>query len=169
MAWTSPRTWTTGESVTSAVLNQHIRDNLTYLIRPSQINVIADNINTGSWRLAEFGHNTTGTPVDGIGGYIEFRAETTTAPDQLNSYIEWKWATATHASRASTLDFWLRDYNSGRKCLSLAASGTAAQIGFLGASPVARPSVTGSKAGNAALTSLCTALAELGLITNSTT
>lgn len=41
-------------------------------------------------------------------------------------------------------------------------------IGFLGATPVARPTVSGSKGGNAALTSLMTALANLGLVTDST-
>ncbi|HEY1922039.1 MAG TPA: hypothetical protein VGG44_04680 [Tepidisphaeraceae bacterium] len=45
---------------------------------------------------------------------------------------------------------------------------SSATIGFLGATPIARPAVTGSKGANAALTSLCTALASLGLITNST-
>lgn len=40
-------------------------------------------------------------------------------------------------------------------------------IGFLGATPVARPTVTGSRGGNAALASLLTALATLGLITDS--
>lgn len=28
MAWTSPRTWTAGETVTAALLNVHLRDNL---------------------------------------------------------------------------------------------------------------------------------------------
>lgn len=41
--------------------------------------------------------------------------------------------------------------------------------GFLGAAPVARPNVTGSRGGNAALASLLTGLANLGLITDSTT
>lgn len=31
MAWTAPRTWTTGEVVTAAILNTHVRDNLTAL------------------------------------------------------------------------------------------------------------------------------------------
>lgn len=31
MAWTAPRTWTTGELVTAAFLNTHLRDNLSYL------------------------------------------------------------------------------------------------------------------------------------------
>ena len=42
-------------------------------------------------------------------------------------------------------------------------------IGFLGASAITKPSVTGSRGGNAALASLLTALANLGLITDSTT
>lgn len=43
------------------------------------------------------------------------------------------------------------------------------QAGFFGATPVAKPTVTGSRGGNAALASLLTALVQLGLITDSTT
>lgn len=42
------------------------------------------------------------------------------------------------------------------------------RIGFFGITPVGRQTVTGSRGGNAALASLLTALANLGLITNST-
>lgn len=42
-------------------------------------------------------------------------------------------------------------------------------LGFYGATAVTRPTVTGSTGGNAALTSLLTALALVGLIVNSTT
>jgi hypothetical protein len=31
MAWTDPRTWVTGEMVTAAMMNQHVRDNMRYL------------------------------------------------------------------------------------------------------------------------------------------
>ncbi len=31
MAWTAPRTWTTGELVTKTILDTHIRDNEIYL------------------------------------------------------------------------------------------------------------------------------------------
>lgn len=41
-------------------------------------------------------------------------------------------------------------------------------IGVFGASPVAKPTVTGSRAGNAALASLLTALATIGWLTDST-
>lgn len=42
-------------------------------------------------------------------------------------------------------------------------------LGFFGATPVTRPTVTGSRGGNAALQDLLTELANLGLITDSTT
>jgi hypothetical protein len=32
--WTAPRTWTTGELVTAAILNSHVRDNLEFLKSP---------------------------------------------------------------------------------------------------------------------------------------
>jgi len=60
-------------------------------------------------------------------------------------------------------------------CYSSDASLSAAQfrcsgvgLGFYGAAPAAKPTVSGSLAGNAALTSLIAALAGMGLITNST-
>lgn len=31
MAWTTPRTWTAGEVVTATMMNEQVRDNLTYL------------------------------------------------------------------------------------------------------------------------------------------
>ena len=31
MAWTTPRTWNAGETVTSSIMNTHIRDNLNYI------------------------------------------------------------------------------------------------------------------------------------------
>lgn len=34
MAWTTPRTWSTGELVTAAVLNTHVRDNLNAIGNP---------------------------------------------------------------------------------------------------------------------------------------
>lgn len=48
------------------------------------------------------------------------------------------------------------------------ANGVSLRSGFYGAAPVAKPTVTGAKGGNAALASLITALANLGLITDGT-
>lgn len=53
--------------------------------------------------------------------------------------------------------------------VSTASIGGAIALGFFGGTPAAKPTVTGSRGGNAALASLLTALATLGLITNNTT
>lgn len=49
------------------------------------------------------------------------------------------------------------------------ASGHGAALGFYATAPVAKPTVTGSRGANAALASLLTALANLGLLTDSST
>lgn len=50
-----------------------------------------------------------------------------------------------------------------------ATDGSGTRVGFYGANPVAKPVVEGSRGGNAALESLLTRLAGLGLISNDTT
>jgi hypothetical protein len=51
MAWTTPRTWTTGELVTAAIMNAHIRDNQNVL-NPSGVSFYLDEggsaLTTGS-------------------------------------------------------------------------------------------------------------------------
>ena len=49
----------------------------------------------------------------------------------------------------------------------VAASG--GTMGFFGSEPITKPTITGSKGGNAALANLLTALADMGLVVNSTT
>lgn len=83
--------------------------------------------------------------------------------------IDAAWTTATHATRAARVTLSADDYGGAREGIRVEADGSAARIGFLGASAVARPAVTGSRGGNAALASLLTALANLGLITDSST
>jgi hypothetical protein len=65
-------------------------------------------------------------------------------------------------------------YIGGATNVSLANDNTntttalAGYIGFYGATPVAKPTVSGAKGSNAALGSLMTALSTLGLVTDST-
>lgn len=51
MSWTTPRTWTTGELVTAAIMNAHVRDNQTTL-NPAGVSFMIDGggaaITTGS-------------------------------------------------------------------------------------------------------------------------
>ena len=51
---------------------------------------------------------------------------------------------------------------------TLASARIVGNIGFYNTAPIAKPTVTGSRGGNAAIASLLTALANLGLITDST-
>ena len=58
--------------------------------------------------------------------------------------------------------------------LAVGSSGTGLQLagnahGFFGATPIAKPAITGSRSGNAALASALTQLAALGIITDSST
>ena len=39
MAWTSPRTWVTSELVTAALMNVHVRDNLSHLYSNFQLSL----------------------------------------------------------------------------------------------------------------------------------
>jgi hypothetical protein len=49
MAWTNPRTWVTGEVVTSTVMNAHVRDNLAYLHGDAGVVTIGDTILSRGW------------------------------------------------------------------------------------------------------------------------
>lgn len=60
-------------------------------------------------------------------------------------------------------------YNLTNSLGTVLVAGNDTGLGVFGAPPAARQTVTGSRGGNAALASLCTALANLGWITNSTT
>jgi hypothetical protein len=39
MAWTTPRTWVTAETVTASILNSHVRDNLDFLYNKDRVRV----------------------------------------------------------------------------------------------------------------------------------
>jgi hypothetical protein len=68
---------------------------------------------------------------------------------------------------------WMVDYGGGQiqtnQTVTVGGLEVTGNSGFYGTAPIAKPTVTGSKAGNAALASLMTALAALGLVIDSTT
>lgn len=59
--------------------------------------------------------------------------------------------------------------NTGTTSGSKIGNSSTQKLGFWGAAPIVRPTVTGAKSGNAALTDLISKLASAGLITDSTT
>lgn len=56
----------------------------------------------------------------------------------------------------------------GNNGITLGGTGLGNKLGFYNTPPIAKPTITGSRAGNAALASLLTSLANLGLLVDST-
>jgi hypothetical protein len=83
--------------------------------------------------------------------------------------VDSAWATSTDASRKARLTLSVYDHLAAREGLRLEADGTAARLGFYGSAAVAKPTVAGSRGGNAALASLLTALSSVGLVVDSST
>lgn len=79
------------------------------------------------------------------------------------SYI-WRWAAS------STVDNGFQLLTKGdRTAILVKDDGSEAQLGFFGNGAISKPVVSGSVGGNTALSSLCAALDNLGLITDNTT
>lgn len=113
-------------------------------------------------------HNTSGTPAAGLGAGFRFETETSTTTNIQTGRLRFHWTTVTHASRTARGTLSANDSGGERDCIMWEGSGSAAMLGFYGTAPIVKPAPTGSRGGNAALASLLTALANLGLITDST-
>lgn len=114
------------------------------------------------------GHQSSGTPDAGLGTGLMLNINSTTTADQNALRMTAEWVVATHASRTARAKFQVYD-TAAREALRLEASGSAALIGFLGATAVGVQSV-GAAATDAATTqTLCnnlrTALINFGLAT----
>jgi hypothetical protein len=113
-------------------------------------------------------HLSSATPAAGFGLQTTMAAHSDTNTVRTQGQIRTEWVDATDATRKAKMELSVTD-TARRLFLAGEASGTAAKIGFLGATPVVRPTVTGAKGGNAALTSFIAAAVALGLITDTTT
>ena len=105
---------------------------------------------------------STNLYFDGITGYI-FHAGggSVAAPEiALGNSTD----TGVHAPDATSLSL----VAGGDNVLNISGSGALGALGFYETAPQAKPTITGSRGSNAALASLLTALATLGLVTDST-
>lgn len=114
-------------------------------------------------------HSTTGTPANGFGTALTFQGHSSTNTVRGMGDIAVTWADATDATRKGRVVIRAADSANAREGFRVEASGTAPLISFYGGGAVAKQTVTGAKGGNVALTNLLTALAALGLLTDSTT
>ena len=141
----------------------HINQDGTLVITASEATT---NANTP---LASLGVISTGTPAAGFGGSLDFALANASGLINAAGRLAASWIVPTSGATTSRLALFAYDTTNAREGLRIDSSGSAAMLGFYGGSAVVKPTVSGSKGSNAALTSLMTALANLGLVTNSTT
>jgi hypothetical protein len=112
-------------------------------------------------------HSTSGTPAAGLGVGTMFSIETSAGFPRESGRVRFHLTNATDASRTVRGTLSANDSAGERDCIMWEASGSATMVGFQGTAPIVKPTVTGSRGGNAALASLLTALANYGLIVDS--
>lgn len=83
---------------------------------------------------------SSNTPAAGFGLGIAARLESTTTEDQDAGRLMWSWNDATHATRAAKGRLTAYYTGTERECIAWAGGSSAAQVGFLGATPTARTS-----------------------------
>ncbi len=91
-------------------------------------------------------HKSSGTPASGFGDTLTLAAASNGSTQRSQVDIASAWVTATDASRTARGYLYAYDTLS-RECIRWEASGTAAMLGFLGASAIARFSTTGTATG----------------------
>ena len=114
-------------------------------------------------------HNSTATPAAGFGSRLGFQAKSSTTNSQAVAAVDGVWRDAIHATQTGALELGAYYVGSLQQGLRIDANAAGVRLGFYNVAAVARQTVTGSRGGNAALASLLTALANLGLIIDSTT
>lgn len=108
--------------------------------------------------------SNSGSPSNRQIGAIDFITEGTSAGNR-GGKIQFRVRADGSAGGASTQ---MTLHNDGRLEIDGTLDHDGNNVGFYGVAPAARQTVTGSRGGNAALTSLLTALATIGLIVDST-
>lgn len=96
---------------------------------------LSDAATNTSTPFLTYRHNTSGSPVNGFGMSHEFDLQDSTTTNVVAARMNVTWADVTHATRRGQLAFSVFD-TLGRTCLILSTSGSAATIGFLGATAV---------------------------------
>src|ERR1041384_1666174 len=119
--------------------------------------ILSDGGTNTAATVVTIGHNTSGTAADGFGSITKWQLQDSTTASTEAGDITTTWATAAHATRKARTVFNIDD-TSVREAFRVEASGTAAMIGFLGATAVVR------QTGDAG-----TALVTLGLMSGTPT
>jgi len=103
---------------------------------PLDINLPSAVTNTVS-NVLTIRHASSGTPAAGFGVALIFALESSTTENQSAGRVYAVWSEATHATRKAQVVFTAYD-TAEREAIRIGANGSAATIGFLGATPSAR-------------------------------
>lgn len=112
------------------------------------------------------------TPAAGLGVSMLLYMPVNTGTNRIAGRLQAKWNTTadlTDSTRCGTVELQAVDFAASRALIAGRANGTAAEIGVLGATPVVRQSVTGSRSSGAAWTSILAALVAFGWVADNTT
>lgn len=124
--------------------------------------------------LLTLAHRSSGTPTANFGSGIALKLQSSTANDISAALISALWNDATHATRKA--DLVLSAYDTAvREGLRIRGNGSAAAVGFLGATPAARIAHVADPAGGAtvdaeartAINSILAALETFGFLATS--
>ena len=166
---TTAQTWSTGATIEMRPVAQGMRD---MVAQPTGQIPYGDSTGKGLTSNSFFFFNGTSVHIDGtlslyVGASLYCNnwlsiGYGNASDNQLQVYgSDGAAVTIGPIGSTSIVEFYYKGVNR----LRLGATG----IGFNGTAPVAKPAITGSRGGNAALASLLTQLASTGLITDSTT
>lgn len=120
-------------------------------------------------------HTSSGTPAAGFGAGLNFQLESTTTNDQNAAALDGIWDEATHASRKGAFVLSAYDVATKREVIKGGVNGSAATLGFLGATPVARQAHIADPSGGAiqdaeartAINAILIVLENFGLVATS--
>lgn len=90
---------------------------------------------------------SSGTPGAGFGADLEINLESSTTEGRSAGTIRTNWSTATDATRASRMVFFVYSTTSGQTFMTATANSGGVQLGVYGATPVAQHSSTGETTG----------------------
>ena len=97
--------------------------------------------------IAQFIHGTSGTAAAGFGSSISLEAFSDSGAQRAQMSLTSSWVVATDGSRTARGIINAHDSTTSRECIRVESSGTAAMIGVLGATAIARYNTTGTTTG----------------------
>lgn len=129
------------------------------------------------FKIYHYTYAVTGSPAPaaGFGVNLRLMAEDATVASQDLGAIKAVWDVATHASRAASVELQAADSTGLRTGVTVKATGSAVQVGFLGATPAARQAHIADPSGGgtvdtqarSAINSILAALETFGLVATS--